>query len=105
MKSKYTIEQIRRGINKALELHWKGEGVRKAEKPTGVMILHRIFPIVKRYYLEELRMDKLPKKVGRTEAQILFGKLRESELDYYKRVKERERGQTSLKDFGGKNED
>ena len=96
---KYTIQQLKEGINKALEFHKDGRAIRDAEKETGVFILHRIFPYLKRYYFNELHMNELPEFVGITEAQILWGKLKESEVIYCKRVKDKEKEQTVLGGF------
>ena len=68
-------------MNYVLE-HLQFVSVRELEEDTGCKILHKLIPVMKRYYHGEL-----PKKISKVEFDIILAKLKEEELDYRKRVK------------------
>ena len=71
-------------INNMLKMIRDNIPIREIEKKENCKILHKILPVMKRMYNENL-----PLKIGKTELQIIIGKLREEELNYRKRIKMR----------------
>ena len=81
-------------INEMLKLRESGLSIDAIERRTDCGVLHKIIPLMNRMYSQ-----KMPKRIGDTEFQIIVGKLREEELSYRKITANRKRGQTKIGRF------